>query len=374
MRSNYLLRFILRILPLISLLLFSFAEICNGSKFIVLAFISILPFLFNYLKTHTRSLEVHVFMFFVFIGSLLNLISTSNGIGGTILFITTFSIALFCLSNLKLAYYISTIVLIYNLLFISKKIFIDFVNPEFIYENLGLSRNYPGYLLVVWVCFHSFTKYITKAQVSIILPILSLVVSFFLEGRSSMAILLFICIISLYLRNNKSFIFFPIIAIVCICVYWNNIIELFELTRFATESLDSPRVIIWGAYLKSLDIVSLIFGLDTLGVPALANYGGNPHNAFLNFHYRMGLIGLMPLLYYVFKALKIYLTNNLYFAFFLLLSLIGRFCFDSNLNTPYDFIFYTIIFYPILFNRVNSGVIKNHNYNKGGLNKILSWI
>lgn len=376
MSNNYILKsFIFKVLPIISILLFSFSEIFSGPKFVIIGFICIFPFFLNYLTTHTNKLDVYIFLICVVLGSLLNLISTSNGIGGTFLFLTTFPLALYCLKHLKFAYYLSAVVLVYNLIFISKKIFIDFVNPEFIYENLGLSRNYPGFLLVVWTCFHSFTKYITRSQVSIILPILSLVVSFFLEGRASMAILLFISLFSLYLRNSKTLFFFPLIVLIGIIRYWDNIIELFELTRFATESFDTPRTAIWGAYFSSLDIVSLIFGLDTLSVPELAAYGGNPHNAFLNFHYRMGIIGLLPLLYYIFKALRIYFKTHFYFILFLLLSLIGRFCFDSNLNTTYDFIFFAIIFYPILYNRTRGCIVgRNNESNKGLLNKVLSWL
>ena len=172
--------FIFEVLPIFTLLLFSFRELFFGTLYIIIGFVCILPFTFNYFRKNGTQKYVVVFLLLTFIGSLTNLLTTSNGIGGTILFLTTLPLALFCLTHLRVAKYIALIVLIYNLTFISRKLFVEFTNPEFIYEDLGLSRNYPGYLLVIWTIFWSFTRYITEHKIPVMFPILSLVVSFFL--------------------------------------------------------------------------------------------------------------------------------------------------------------------------------------------------
>ena len=346
--NRFLIKLLCDILPMFALIIFSFGEIFVGTKYIIIGFLCVLPFFISYFKKFGSPKYIVLFYVATLIGSLANLLTTQNGIGGTILFMTTLPLAIYCLTHLSIIKYVSLIVLIYNLLFISTKIFIEYINPEYIYESIGLSRNYPGYLLVVWTVLWSFTKYVTERKISIILPVLSFILSFFLEGRASMGILFFIAIISCYLRNKNTIYLFPILVIFLVYRYWEELVILFEMTRFSNESFDTSRFDIWGAYFKALNIPSLFFGLDTTTVPILAEYGGNPHNAFLNFHYRMGIAGLGSLLYVMATSILTYLRKKEIFILMLLFALIGRFSFDSNLNVTYDFIFYSIVFYPLI--------------------------
>lgn len=353
-----------KVLPLIALLIFSFGEIFTGTIYIVLGFVLIIPFSVYFLNRCGVNKDLASFVLLVFLGSLFNLFVTKNGFGGILLFLTNVALALYCLINIRIIKYVALMVLCYNLLFLYNKLFIEMVNPNYIYENIGLSRNHPGMLLLLWSCFWGFTKYVTEKRVSIVLPILSCVLAFFLEGRSSLGILLFLSVISLCVMNRKSLFLIPILGLGLVFLYWDVIQELYMLTSFAENSLESSRYQIWNAYFEALTPISFLGGLDVSNVPLIRSYGNNPHNALLNFHYRMGLLGVIALTVLAIKSIRNYIRRSDYILLMYMSCVIVRFMFDACINTSYDFILYTMLLYPI--------ILKKGKYDGGYRQKDLS--
>lgn len=337
-----------KILPMISLLLFSFGEIFKGTAYIIMAFLLVIPFVVSFLSEYGLNRYLLDFVVLIFFGSIFNLFVTDNGLGGTFLFLTNVALALYCLINMRYVKYIALIVLCYNLIFLYNKLFVEMVNPNYIYEDLGLSRNHPGMLLVIWTCSWGFMKYLTEKNVTIIMPVLSCVIAFFLEGRSSLGILLFLSIVSLCIRNRHYVYIIPLLFSVFICIYWDVIIELYMMTSFAENSLESARYNIWEAYFEALDLISLLGGLELGEVPLIRSYGNNPHNFLLNFHYRMGLLGVFALVSLLVLSIKRYIKRQNYIPLLYLTCLVSRFMFDACVNTTYDFILYAMLLCPVL--------------------------
>lgn len=338
-----------KFLPLIALLIFSFGEIFTGTIFLILGFILIIPFSAYFLNRCSINKNLASFVLFVFLGSLFNLFVTKNGIGGTLLFLTNVALALYCLMNIRIIKYVALIVLCYNLLFLYNKLFVEMVNPNYIYENIGLSRNHPGMLLLLWSCFWGFTKYVTEKKISLVMPILSCVLAFFLEGRSSLGILLFLSLISLCMMNRMTFFLIPVLVGGLVLLYWNVIQDIYMMTSFAQNSLESSRTLIWNAYFEALTPISFLGGLDVSNVPMIRSYGNNPHNALLNFHYRMGLLGVIAIVSLAIKSIRNYLIFSDYILLMYMSCIIVRFMFDACINTSYDYILYAMLLYPILF-------------------------
>jgi hypothetical protein len=157
-----------------------------------------------------------------------------------------------------------------------------------------------------------------------------------------------ICVLTIYYHGKKYTLWFLLVIIVALLHYWQNILEFMSFTRFASAGMETSRSVIWKAYFDALDLPSLFFGLDTLSVPMLKSYGGNPHNAFLNFHSRMGLLGLLALAVLIIKSINAMLKNREYVLVFYLVLLLGRFYFDACIGGPTDYLFYTMLFYPMI--------------------------
>lgn len=339
---------LVRGLPMLSLLLFSFGEIFRGTAYIIISFLLVIPFVGSYITRIGLTRSLFNFIILIFLGSIFNLFVTNNGFGGTLLFLTNVALALYCLNNICYVKYLALIVLLYNLAFLYEKIFVETVDPNYIYEVIGLSRNHPGMLLVIWTCFWGFTKYMSGLNTSIVLSLLSCAIAFLLEGRSSLGILLFLSIASLCMRNRFHIYVVPILICFLVYAYWGTILDIYMMTSFAENSLGSARYDIWRAYYEALDFISLLGGLELSEVPLIRTWGNNPHNFLLNFHYRMGLLGVFALVVLIIKSVKAYMKSREYVPLLYLSCLIARFMFDACINSTYDFILYTILLYPLL--------------------------
>ena len=94
--------FLYKAMPLVAMLFLSYVTIFNSNVFLVLSLILIIPY-----YVHRKILfftNKYLILFFAMglFGSIINLIGTDNGIGGTISFIVSIGIAIFCIENTTL--------------------------------------------------------------------------------------------------------------------------------------------------------------------------------------------------------------------------------------------------------------------------------
>ena len=323
-----------------------------------------------------RNKKIKIFFILTIIFSLINIPVTGNGFGGTINFIVCFTMAIYLLENPHVAANFSFLYSIYIIGFLWQHMIVIGEDAHALYEeNLGLSRNFPGYLLVASTSLWCFTKKETMGWLPLSIPVLAIILTYLINGRSSFAASIMLLLVCLAMRGNsrRTFFLFLGLTVALIIYYYNDIVDLYQLSRLSEEGSDNTaRHKIWSAYFNNLDLVSLMFGLDTKMVPVIHSYADNPHNAFLNFHQRMGLFPTAYLLFFICHAIKWFVHNkNIVYAMVLSIY-IFRIFFDSCCNSTYDFILYYMIFYPYMKEPgLASGTTPNTLSGKKGLLKRL---
>lgn len=333
--------------PLLALVCYTASDVLHSNIYIVAGLVLSLPYTYK-LIVGKEFKELSVFLLVVLIASFLNLITTNNGIGGSIIFIGSCSITAFCLKRLEYVQYAVLLLLLFLVWFLFNQIVINQQRVDDIFEQVGLSKNYPGCMLVMLCCFWGFIKYIYHKKLPLLLPIVSMIMAWFLDGRSSLACLAVISVFCLAARNKKHLIVSLIITIVLLYYLWPSLEVFYDLSSLNSKGLETDRLNIWNSYFDHLDFPSFLFGLETHDLPHLKDYSGNPHNSLLNFHFRMGLIGVITILIFLFKSWRLYIKEKQYVLLFFNVVLWARMFTDTCLVCGTDFIVYTMLFYPFV--------------------------
>ena len=313
---------------------------------VIAGFLLILPYLIKYVL-RGNLVELKNFLIVVTVASILNLLTTDNGIGGTIIFVGSCGITAFCINRLKDIQLLIVLLLFYILWFLYSQIIILNIRVDDIFEPYGLSKNYPGCLLVMLCCFWGFAKYIYFKELPLLLPIVSMIMAYYLDGRASLICMVGMVLLCLSYRKKKYIIISATLVAVLLYTYWEYIVLFYDLSSVNSKGMETDRTNIWRSYFDNLDFSSFLFGLETKDLPYLKNYNGNPHNSFLNFHYRMGSIGVLAIVYYLCKSWKVLFDKKQFVPWVFVLILWIRMFTDTCLVSAMDFIPLTMIFYPI---------------------------
>lgn len=353
-------------------------EIFSSSLYLILSLLLICPFIIsNFFDILRKHKSLCFFFGYTVFFSVLNIPVANSGLGGTINFIVCFTMAIYLLENPRIASNLSFLYCIYIISFLWSRLVVGGDDPNIIYEeNLGLSRNFPGYLLVAATSLWCFTKKEVYNTLPVLVPILAVILVFFINGRSSIGAIVLLTFVCIFLRGGNKFlhIMFLILLITIICFFYETIEDAVLMSRLVDEGTEnSARDKLWVAYLSDLNPITFFLGIDSNSIPALQVYNGNPHNAFLNWHRRMGLIPLLFILYYCINSLKWYVRNK-YIVFALVLSIyLFRIFFDSCSNSTFDFILYYMLLYPYFKEKfTTSNEILNNQINKKFICKILN--
>ncbi len=367
-------KFLYNICPLLAILCYSISDVIHQNILVVLGFLLILPYTIRHVL-YGEHKELRTFMIIVLVASVLNLLTTNNGIGGSVIFIGSCGITAFCIDKQRESQFITVGLIAFMLWFLYTRIFIIGMRVDDIFEPYGLSKNYPGCLLVLLCCFWGFLKYNYYKKLPLILPIVSMIMAFFLDGRSSLVCLAILVLFCLAVRGGK-YMFLTIAVTVAVLYYfWPTILTYYELSSLSSKGMDSDRYNIWSSYFNNLDFPSFLFGLETRDLPHLRDYGGNPHNSLLNFHYRMGIIGVVALVYYLAKSWCLLLKRHQFVLLFFSLVLWVRMFTDTCLVCATDFIVYSMLFFPFIkYSRFSSFENKNYVINKNNDRQHLSLI
>ena len=312
------------------------------------AILSIVVFVF-YFPIENRRLfaAASLFILFLLTMSVVNLLFTENGFGGTLTLLGNLLLTFIYLlgDKKKLTPYVILVYLI-GIGFISYSLFVLKLTANEIYE--GLSRNHAGFAVVFYTIFLTFHLKITYNKYPLIPAILSLVLSFFLIGRTSMIVSALLLAIVFYFKfQDKKVVRFTILAFVLAISYYLYLTfqsVLFEETNL-NQGLDTPRWELWRIYIDNINFINLFTGVEVSELPLYSHHGNNPHNSFIKFHSRVGF-GCIVFIALYFVSLYHYLKSRNTYIFFLLLLLTIRAFFDSDiLIGNFDFIFFIITFY-----------------------------
>ena len=347
-------------------ILFALSDILHSLGILTIAtFLSIVVFILCF-PIKDEYFKAAIFLIWILlISSLINPLFTQNGIGGSAVLLGNLILAFiyFQTEKRKLTKWILAAYFI-TLLFISYKLFVLKVPANKMYE--GLSRNHAGFALTFWSVFALFHLKITYKKILIIIPILSLIISIFLIGRTSIAVNFVLLLVAIYFKfKNKGILPFLIASIIFLflIVYILQQYGTFLITDTNLgEGLDTPRWKLWHEYIGEINLGTFFVGVDVTKNPFIHLYKDNPHNSFLKFHSRVGIGSIYFLVLYIISFFK-YLRNKEYYILGLLMVLTTRAFFDSDiLIGKFDFIFFILTFYWTQFNKRNNEPSNLHNY------------
>lgn len=328
----------------------AFSDILQSREVIVAAAIlSMGSFILCFpMKDENRFSESMIFILFLIITTIVNLFFTQNNFGGTLNLLGSLllSFIYFRMDKQKLTLWVFTGYLV-TLSFIAYNLFILGTPANLIYE--GLSRNHAGFALVFWTIFLLFHLKVTYNIFPIIFPIIGLIIAYFLFGRTTIVVsaLLLLVVFFFKFENKKvRVIAISVFSAGCYYLFLQYGFLLIEETNLE-EGLETPRWKLWEIYIDNINIRNIFTGVDVTKIKEYYLFGDNPHNSFLKFHSRTG-IGSLAFLVLLVVSLLNYFKTKRYYIFWLLLLLILRAFFDSDiLIGNFDFIFFIITFYWI---------------------------
>lgn len=315
---------------------------------LITAILSLAVFILNFpVKDRVLLSASSLFILFLTVMSLINLLFTENGLGGTFTLIGNLLLAFLYIQGdkKKMTFWVIGAYLI-TIGFISYSLFVLKLSANDIYE--GLSRNHAGFAVVFWSIFLIFHLKVSYDKHPIIPAIISLVLSFFLIGRTSMGVSLLLVLIVFYFKTKGNAIARAVIVTLVLIVgyylYLTFQSVLFEETNL-NQGLDTPRWELWQIYIEHINPINFFTGVDVSNLPMYDYFSGNPHNSFLKFHSRVGF-GCIVLIVLFFISLYQYIKTKQNYIFWLLILLTIRAFFDSDiLIGNFDFVFFILTFY-----------------------------
>lgn len=219
------------------------------------------------------------------------------------------------------------------------------------------SRNVYSAMLVAFSVGYIFSRRIRGEHLSLILGLLFVVASFRLYSRTGLAISCLVFLIYIYYSRifYKNWIFLCFfsssILVVGLAFYGDGLWRalqnfLMENSNFS-RGVDSPRFEIWKSYIDSVNVFSLFFGNDTSVNDLIADYGGNPHSAYLRMHSYFGLGAFALICVFFVSALQL-LRYGGWICCSLIFVYLFRVAFDPvYFVTLMDYLFFPFLFYPL---------------------------
>lgn len=227
--------------------------------------------------------------------------------------------------------------------------------------NFGSQNNISVLYIFIMIIYFLTELRFSKSKTMLLLPIfLVLTISIWTANRAAVLVLaafvLFAFANNIFLSKSSFRQLFPYLIITIILLflfkyfysfYSNSLIEKIE--RYGAES---DRTHIWTEYVKGMgqSLGNLVFGVNTSDSHYyyLNYYDGNTHNAFLMLHAKFGLIGLITILFFLYKSVVKAIKLKHYRLISLLFVVALRSLFDwTAFPGLLDVIFYFFIIYYI---------------------------
>lgn len=212
------------------------------------------------------------------------------------------------------------------------------------------SRNVYSAILLVFAIGYLFSKKIRGERTSIVLGVALVVVSFFLYSRTGLALafaLFFPFLLGSRLAIRRKFLFLFFVACLPALLLIPVIFDVGDfLARNSNfeKGLDSPRFAIWKSYFINVDIFNLLFGYDLNRNELIAEFGGNPHSAYLRLHSYFGIGLLFMFFFFLLSAFKLVKEKRWIFIF-----LASCFFFRAAFDPVYFIWIFDYVLYPFVF-------------------------
>lgn len=192
----------------------------------------------------------------------------------------------------------------------------------------GSSRNLVSGVLNLLLVNIMVSSYFNNKKLSLIYYILNIVLCFVLFGRTGIFISLFLLVLGLYFSGKNRFLIGFVSVVFTFIYFFQEKIFLFldENTNFG-QGLSSPREIIKGEYINSVQTISDFFwGSNIYNCCSyLATLEYNLHNSFLFMHSRFGFyVFIFNIFIFIFLAYR-----AKWFFIFLYFVVVFRYFYDQ---------------------------------------------
>lgn len=309
--------------------------------------------LYSYIKKNkSKNIKIFVIFFIIMFFGSLNLLISSKSFG----FLNSI---LFTFVNLSFAY----IYVHFERELKGIKVLFWLITGYFFYfiifgldPNEALvahSRNYISvYYLLISILYY-IEEYKFSKKIKFVPSAFFLIVCIWAFGRTSVfvGIVFFIGIIFLEFKLNikkATLIVLTVLVTILILDYigvFSNYVN-YALQRFMEKSVKGdPRFLILNNYISNITASSFLTGFNVNNKQHLFLGYGQPHNSFIEMHYRYGVWSLFKIIIVVFGLIKSFFTKKLIFLFLFLI--LFRSFFDIMIFSPdqFDFVIYIVIYY-----------------------------
>lgn len=208
------------------------------------------------------------------------------------------------------------------------------------------SVNYVSSWLVITSVSIVVAKYYRSRKLAYIPLLTTIFISFSFGNRSSVAVSILSLFFVLYIKLGFiKTLFAALLSFFVLYVFFDTaILELFNSTKFSSSGLESPRWEMLNAYISNMNISNLLIGTDLSYIYEINTYNNNPHNSFIKFHSRFGIVSLfIGFIYFSYAFRKSHLLYTLMCLIVFLRVLTDTLIFGSFLD-----IFLMIIFVAAL--------------------------
>lgn len=220
------------------------------------------------------------------------------------------------------------------------------------------SYNFTSSLILFLLTSLTAIKYRVENYIVLWPSVLSTLFMLYLaDARSSLALsLLFFLVCMRFKFLPKKLVYdvvFLLLLFVLIFLLFQELYQIYLVTRFATEGLDSPRWTMVIGYIQRIDFYSFFWGVDLKDIPMIVNYDLNPHNSFLRLH---SLLGFPAIALLVFFLLSSFLNFSKVKSFLVLMFYIVlvRSAFDTLIFPGMLSIFFFIVFHSFTLDKATS--------------------
>jgi hypothetical protein len=162
------------------------------------------------------------------------------------------------------------------------------------------STNLSTAVLIGLQLLHCMSVFRLTGQAPVVLPALSMLLSLPARGRSGVALLTAIFVLSVIQRLSSqkrlaARLVLMVAAVLLVASYWTNIAGIAFATRLRYGLEDQSRLVMLYQYSSSLTLWDVFAGGTYGQSPSILRFDGNPHNSFINAHYLFGLPYLLLL-------------------------------------------------------------------------------
>lgn len=157
----------------------------------------------------------------------------------------------------------------------------------------GYSRNGVGAALLALMIGYVWYCYEKGEHPSLPLVFLGFLLMFPLYGRANIFFGAVVFVLAFNYRFGSTVSFVLALPSVIFLLLFSGMLHDYLMARTNFSSgLESARTAMLADYWGALDLRSLLLGGDLSKVPSIAEYGGNPHNAFVRAHAFFGVLAL----------------------------------------------------------------------------------